>query len=290
MWGDAPVITTPTEGTGEAIYPSRHPVAEVYARIEDDLNAAAGYIRTNAKGCYYATADNVNLLRADFALWMYAAGGGDGYLTMAETALGAVQSAGLLDRFADVFSISNKKNKEIAFALHLENGEYTSGSYFSYFIWGSTQIKAEYRNAPDGVPVSSNQWFLYSDDFIGFLKRSKELGEPADRCDLHGAHGRQRYVRSHPGPTSSRQYLYGHDGLGARISSSTAMRSITPCWAELRYHRKDYSGALTALNTLAQRAYGKANFYTDSSAAAVRRRSWTRTSRSSPKRATSISR
>ena len=30
--------------------------------IEDDLNAAAGYIRTNAKGCYYATADNVNLL------------------------------------------------------------------------------------------------------------------------------------------------------------------------------------------------------------------------------------
>lgn len=176
VWGDAPVITTPTEGTGEAIYPSRHPVAEVYARIEDDLNAAAGYIRTNAKGCYYATADNVNLLRADFALWMYAAGGGDGYLTMAETALDAVQSAGLLDRFADVFSISNKKNKEIAFALHLENGEYTSGSYFSYFIWGSTQIKAEYRNAPDGVPVSSNQWFLYSDDFIGFLKRSKELG------------------------------------------------------------------------------------------------------------------
>ena len=27
--------------------------------------------------------------------------------------------------------------------------------------------------------------------------------------------------------------------------------------AELRYHRKDYSGALTALNTLAQRACGK---------------------------------
>lgn len=147
---------------------------------------------------------------------MYAAGGGDGYLTMAETALDAVQSAGLLDRFADVFSISNKKNKEIAFALHLENGEYTSGSYFSYFIWGSTQIKAEYRNAPDGVPVSSNQWFLYSDDFIGFLKRSKELGDPADRCDLHGAHGRQRYVRSHPvAQQAHRQYLYGHDGLGA---------------------------------------------------------------------------
>ena len=73
-----------SDGGWRGVLSSRHPVAEVYARIEDDLNAAAGYIRTNAKGCYYATADNVNLLRSDFALWMYAAGGGDGYLTMAE--------------------------------------------------------------------------------------------------------------------------------------------------------------------------------------------------------------
>ena len=48
VWGDAPVITTPTEGTGEAIYPSRHPVAEVYARIEDDLNAISGPMRRAA--------------------------------------------------------------------------------------------------------------------------------------------------------------------------------------------------------------------------------------------------
>ena len=270
VWGDAPVITTPTEGTGEAIYPSRHPVAEVYARIEDDLNAAAGYIRTNAKGCYYATADNVNLLRADFALWMYAAGGGDGYLTMAETALGAVQSAGLLDRFADVFSISNKKNREIAFALHLENGEYTSGSYFSYFIWGSTQIKAEYRNAPDGVPVSSNQWFLYSDDFIGFLKRSKELGDQRtdvtymERTGVSDMYEVIQWSNKLIGNISTGTMVWEQDFILYRYAQYYTML------AELRYHRKDYLGALTALNTLAQRAYGKANFYTDSSAAAVR--------------------
>ncbi|WP_305205985.1 RagB/SusD family nutrient uptake outer membrane protein [Alistipes finegoldii] len=201
---------------------------------------------------------------------MYAAGGGDGYLTMAETALGAVQSAGLLDRFADVFSISNKKNKEIAFALHLENGEYTSGSYFSYFIWGSTQIKAEYRNAPDGVPVSSNQWFLYSDDFIGFLKRSKELGDQRtdvtymERTGVSDMYEVIQWPNKLIGNISTGTMVWEQDFILYRYAQYYTML------AELRYHRKDYSGALTALNTLAQRAYGKANFYTDSSAAAVR--------------------
>ena len=185
-------------------------------------------------------------------------------------ALGAVQSAGLLDRFADVFSISNKKNREIAFALHLENGEYTSGSYFSYFIWGSTQIKAEYRNAPDGVPVSSNQWFLYSDDFIGFLKRSKELGDQRtdvtymERTGVSDMYEVIQWPNKLIGNISTGTMVWEQDFILYRYAQYYTML------AELRYHRKDYSGALTALNTLAQRAYGKANFYTDSSAAAVR--------------------
>ena len=39
---------------------------------------------------------------------------------------------------------------------------------------GSTQVKASYRNVEGGVPVSSNQWFCYADEFIGELKRNKE--------------------------------------------------------------------------------------------------------------------
>lgn len=271
VWGDAPVITAPTEGTGEAIYPTRHPVAELYTLIGNDLNAAAGYIKTNAGGCYFATADNVNLLRADFALWMYAAAdGGESYLTMAQTALDAVQSAALVDRFADVFSITNKKNKEIAFALHLENGEYTSGSYYAYFIWGSTQIKAEYRNSADGVPVNSNQWFLYSDDFIDFLKQSRAQGDQRtdvtymERTGVSDMYSVIQWPNKFIGNISTGTMVWEQDFILYRYAQYYTMLS------ELHYHRKNYPAALSTLNTLAQRAYGRANFYTDSSAAAVR--------------------
>ena len=271
VWGDAPVITSPTEGTGEDIYPSRQPVADVYAQVEGDLNAAVGYITTDAKGCYYATADNVNLLKADFALWMYAAAkGGDAYLTMAQTALDAVKSAALLDNFADVFSITHKKNKEIAFALHLENGEYTSGSYYMYFIWGSTQIKPEYRNTADGVPVNSNQWFLYSDDFIEFLKESRAGGDQRsdvtcmERTGVSDMYPLVQWPNKFIGNIASGTMVWEQDFILYRYAQYYTML------AELRYHRKDYSGALATLNTLAQRAYGKVNYYTDASAAAVR--------------------
>ena len=117
VWGDAPVILTPTESTGREIYPSRSPRAEVYAQVAQDIESALTHITSNAQGCYYATVDNINMLKADFALWMYAAQkGGDSYLTMAGEALDAVTRTPLLGKFADVFDVKNKANKEIAVA------------------------------------------------------------------------------------------------------------------------------------------------------------------------------
>ncbi len=117
VWGDAPVILTPTESTGREIYPSRSPRAEVYAQVAQDIESALTHITSNAQGCYYATVDNVNMLKADFALWMYAAQkGGDSYLMMAGEALDAVTRTPLLGKFADVFDVKNKANKEIAVA------------------------------------------------------------------------------------------------------------------------------------------------------------------------------
>lgn len=41
--------------------------------------------------------------------------------------------------------------------------------------------------------------------------------------------------------------------------------------AEIKYYRKDYGGALTALGEITKRAYGNAAYYTDPSDAAVKR-------------------
>lgn len=179
------------ESIGREIYPSRSPWAEVYAQVAQDIESALTHITSNAQGCYYATVDNINMLKADFALWMYAAQkGGDSYLTMAGEALDAVTRTPLLGKFADVFDVKNKANKEIAFALHVDaTNEVHSASYIQRFIWGSTQVKASYRNVEGGVPVSSNQWFCYADEFIGELKRNKEQNnDQRSRRDLYGAH------------------------------------------------------------------------------------------------------
>ena len=51
VWGDAPVILTPTESTGREIYPSRSPRAEVYAQVAQDIESALTHITSNAQGC-----------------------------------------------------------------------------------------------------------------------------------------------------------------------------------------------------------------------------------------------
>lgn len=265
VWGDAPVILTPTESTGREIYPSRSPRAEVYAQVAQDIESALTHITSNAKGCYYATVDNINMLKADFALWMYAAQkGGDSYLTMAGEALDAVTRTPLLGKFADVFDVKNKANKEIAFALHVDaTNEVHSASYIQRFIWGSTQVKASYRNVEGGVPVSSNQWFCYADEFIGELKRNKEQNNDQrsdvtymERTGVSDMYEKVGWPNKFTGDWSSGTLLYDDDLILYRYAQYYMFR------AELYYYRKQYKEALGELNVVAQRAYGKADFYT----------------------------
>lgn len=268
VFGDVPLVTTPTEGTGEAIYPSRAAVSEVYAQIESDLQQALTNITGNASGCYYATVDNINMLRADFALWMYgAAKAGDAYLTEAETALAAVSSPSLLDNFSQVFSVTNKKNKEIAFAIHLANGEYTSGAYYWYFIWGSSQIAAAYRN--NKIPVYSNQWFMYSDEFVDFLKASKAKGDQRTDVSYQEFTGSGnmyetiQWPAKFLGTNSTGTMVWDADMILYRYAQYYMFK------AELAYDKGNYPEALKQLNIVAKRAYGSA-IYTDATASAVK--------------------
>ncbi len=272
LWGDAPLITNPTEGTGSEIYPSRSPKADLYTQIGLDIESALGYITGNSAGAYYATVNNINMLRADYALWMYTAqNGGNSYLTMAENALTAVSSPALLPSFADVFNVTKKRNNEIAFAIFCnQTNEAHSAAYIQRFIWGSTQIKEAYRNVAGGVPVYSNQWFNYADSYIAELKANKtnnndqrtdvtyrEMEGVSDMYPLIG------WPNKFTGDWSSGTMLFNDDLILYRYAQYYMFR------AELCYYKSDYDGAVGYLNTVAQRAYGKANFYTSTAQADV---------------------
>ena len=90
LWGDVPLLLNPIESVEmEECYPERSPRALVYEQIGKDIETAVTYVTGTEK--YVATPDAANMLKAEYALWMYSTqSGGDSYLAMAEEALQAI--------------------------------------------------------------------------------------------------------------------------------------------------------------------------------------------------------
>jgi tetratricopeptide (TPR) repeat protein len=126
IWGDVPIVLEPTESNSVPLS-SRVPAADVMTQILGDIEEAIklfpenGYVDKNtvSKPVAYA-------LKADALLWKNKVlGGANQDLLDAIDAADQVLASGvdLLPDFADVFSVDNKKNKEIIFALYFGRDE-----------------------------------------------------------------------------------------------------------------------------------------------------------------------
>ena len=144
LWGDVPLNLNPIESVAQPeAYPIRAPKASVYAQIGTDIDRAVENAGSLGTDKYLATADAVNMLKAEYALWMYAVQkGGDDYLTMAEEALAAVGvKAGdnrLLTDYAKIFDgygSNNKNSNEVVFALYNSRDENKTGGFSTYFAF-----------------------------------------------------------------------------------------------------------------------------------------------------------
>ena len=271
LWGDVPLNLQPIESVNQPeTYPYRAPKADVYAQIGADIQTAldnAGHLRSDK---YLATADAVNMLKAEWALWMYSTQkGGESYLVQARTALDAIgiSSSKLLSDYASVFSRSNKRNAEVVFALNNNQTEQLTGGYTIYFCFPGNVIAPDYQQKP--VPIHSTQWWSYSQEFVDVLRKSKALNTDSRvGCNLgdgdYGASGQNiTWPNKFLGDMSGSVIVRDSDLLYYRYAQAVMMD------AELRYYQKDYSGALKSLNLIARRAYGKDDFYTDASSGAV---------------------
>lgn len=271
LWGDVPLNLVPIESTTQPeTYPERAPKANVYAQIGKDIETAVENSAALGSDKYFATADAVNMLKAEYALWMYSTqNGGDSYLSLAEEALQAIgiSSSNLLPNYSDVFSRTNKCNKEVVFALLNDQKEGLTGGYNIYFCHPSNLIGSQYQNNP--VPISSTQWWSYSQEFVDFLDRSKnENHDTRVACNLgEGAYGTAGETVTWPnkflGDMSKKPVVLDCDLLYYRYALAVMMD------AELKYYKKDYNGALASLNLIAKRAYGTDNFYTEANRDAV---------------------
>ncbi len=273
LWGDVPLVLVPVESAHqEETYPVRTPVADVLAQIEKDITEAEKHANQLGSDSYFATPAALYALKAEFALWMYSTQkAGDGYLTMAEDALShfTINSSLLLDNYGDVFSRTNKQNKEVIFALNNNQTEKLLGGYYFFFYHPSTVVENKYRNNP--VPLYKTQWWSYSQNFVDILQASKSTnGDKRVATNLGiGNYGKDDgRILSWPNKflgemTGTANVVLDCDLLYYRAAQLIMMD------AEVKYYRKNYTGALSSLNLIAKRAYGKANFYTDVSEGAV---------------------
>ena len=155
----------------------------------------------------------------------------------------------------------------MVFALLNDQKEGLTGGYYIYYYHPSNLIAASYRNAP--VPISSTQWWSYSQQFIDILEKSKnDNGDRRVDCNLGiGEYGASGQTISWPnkflGDMSKQPVVLDCDLLYYRYALAVMMD------AELKYYKKDYAGALKSLNLIAKRAYGKDNFYTEANRDAV---------------------
>ncbi len=274
IWGEVPLNLNPVESTSQPeCYPSQASTAEVYAQVKSDIEAceALGDVLGGEK--YFGTKDALNMLKAEYALWMARTqdtANASTYYTMASTALSAIgiSSTKLLANYSKVFDRTNKKNNEVVFALNNIASE--TGGYQIYFCQPSNLILASARcNNGGPVPISSTQWWAYPQSMVDVFKAQQALGDSRVATNLgYGPYGAGdaheiTWCNKLLGDMSSAPVILDNDLLYYRYALAVMMD------AELKYYQNDYSGALASLNIVAKRAYGKDNYYTDTTPAAV---------------------
>lgn len=276
LWGGVPLNLNPVESvTQSETYPVRASKEAVYEQIGRDIDVAVSlsdYLGTNK---YLATRDAVNMLKADYALWMYSnQGGGEKYLTMAEEALDAIGTEPgdkrLLGDYAAVFDgrgSMNKNSAEVVFALQNNQTYQLTGGYSIYFTYASSAVDPSFQNAP--VPVRSTQYLDYGDDFLAMMRNSRDVnGDTRVKTNLgEGPYGMAGKTLTWPekyvGSLSTGTMIPDADIIYYRYAYAVMLR------AETRYYEGRYDDALKYLNIIAKRAYGKENTYTVATKAAV---------------------
>ena len=260
IWGDAPLPLEGFESTGQDLYLSRTPQAEVLQQVEKDIDSCGQHIATGTTDKTLATTPAYNMLKADFALWMYSVqNGGEGYLTMAQTAIDALKLTPdrLVSDYGSIFNTNSKKGKEVIWVIGQEQGE-SEGGFMRMQLWNGAYLQAQYRNTT--VPIIENQWWVYTDKYVDIL-----TGDPKDqRTDVslgsgnYGTNGeRVTWANKYVGSLVSGTRVLDDDIILYRYAQGYLFE------AELKYYQKDYAGALEALNVIAKRAYGTDGYYTD---------------------------
>lgn len=259
VWGDAPVLLNGFEsGQQDDLYPSRMPAAQVFEQVGADLTQANTLMPDNVVDRYLASKASINLLQADYHLWMAKVrGGGQTALNAAKVAVDQVlgnSNYTLMSNFANVFR--SEQNQEIVFAWSFVQDEYTGG-YPSDLLVPLQYISAQYVENPIKVGTHQ-QWIFLTDAYKAFLStdgRDQRTDVSFETFFDAPKNATFQWVNKFAGSWENQTRVFDADIVVYRYADALLMS------AEIENSLNNAQGAISKLNEVAQRAYGIANFH-----------------------------
>lgn len=160
LWGDVPLCLTAFESDNqEGIFPFREAKATVLTQVELDLLEAQKLLTGTSGAANRPTIEAVNTLMTDYYLWMYKVEKDPSALVKARAACNlALGSKILLKDFSEIFSIKNKLNNEIIFAISMVKDE-KEGGFQADWLVPVSYVTSEYVENP--VKVGSHQQWSF---------------------------------------------------------------------------------------------------------------------------------
>lgn len=165
-WGDLPLVTEPIEGyDSETTFKERTAVAQIFEFIKSDIDQANNLFADNSYNTNRSiwSKPALNMLKAEVYLWTgKRMGGGDSDINIALTALNdaANSDVELLDNYEDIFSYTNKGNKEVILAVNFKDLE-ASNNYFADMYINANDVSStinEQDREIIGPPGGFNWW------------------------------------------------------------------------------------------------------------------------------------
>ena len=259
VWGDAPVLLNGFEsGQQEDLYPSRDPADRVFEQVGMDLEAANGLMPESVTDRNLASKAAINLLQADYYLWMAKVrGGGTDALNRAKQAVDAVLSNAnyaLMSDFSNVFG--SELNQEIVFAWSYVMDEFTGG-YPADHLVPLQYISAQYVENPIKVG-SHQQWIFLTDAYKEFLSANEADQRTTVSFETFfdaPKNATFQWINKYAGSWQNSTRVFDSDIVVYRYADALLMS------AEIENALGNPSLALERLNAIAERAYGTAGFY-----------------------------
>ncbi len=269
IWGDAPLLLNGFESPNqEDLYPKRSPANDIFAQVGNDIGQAVSLIPASSANRHLTTKSAANMLKADYCLWMYKVrNGGNSYLDEAASAIQAEMndsSHGLEENFADVFS--KEESKEIILSWKYTQDEYTGGYPSDYLVPVQYVSEGAIENP---IKVGSHQqWCFYTEAYKYFLSEydfDKRTTVSFETYFDEPKNSTFQWINKFSGTWLNKSRIFDSDIIIYRYADAVLFD------AEIKLAENDVAGAVSDLNIIADRAYGKDDFYSsDASIAEIK--------------------